>query len=166
VSTKRLNSGFTLVEILIATGILGFALCAILATYISCFSLISTTKNVNIGINAEMGLMEQIRSTPFAQLSDDPPSFTINGAAFTLKSTDLYECHFPLSVLPSGMAVVYINQTNSELLNVTISACWRQGLRIIGEDTNLNGVLNSGEDTNSNGMIDSPAQLVTRIANR
>jgi len=64
------------------------------------------------------------------------------------------------------MGVVYVDDTNPELLEVTVSVCWQQVLRVIGEDKNLNGVLDAGEDTNGNGKIDSSVQLVTRIVNK
>jgi len=66
------------------------------------------------------------------------------------------------------VGVVYVDDTaNSELLDVTVSVCWRQGNKVIGEDTNLNGVLDVGEDTIiANNIIDSTVELVTQVANR
>jgi hypothetical protein len=62
--------------------------------------------------------------------------------------------------------VVYVDDTNPELLRVTISVCWQQGNSVIGEDKNLSGNLSLSEDTNNNGIIDSTVQLVTLVANR
>jgi len=149
VSKKRFNSGFTLAEILLATGILAFAVCAILSTYISCFVLTATSKNVNIATYAALGMMEEIRSSAFSRITNDYGGL-----------------NFILNDMPSSRGVVYVNDTNPELLEVTISVCWRQGNRIIGEDTDLDGILDAGEDANGNGIIDSTVQLVTRIANR
>jgi hypothetical protein len=66
------------------------------------------------------------------------------------------------------MVVVYMNDVNPDLLEITISVCWRQGGRVMGEDTDLDGNLDAGEDKSSplNGIIDSPVELVTRVANR
>jgi prepilin-type N-terminal cleavage/methylation domain-containing protein len=146
---KRSNNGFTLIEIMLAVGILAFALSAILAAFISCSVLVTTSKNVNIATNAALGLMEEIRTSSFARIYGD-----YNGLNFILND------------IPSSRGVVYVDDTNPELLEVTISVCWRQGNRIIGEDANLNGVLDSGEDANGNGIIDSTVQVVTQIANR
>jgi len=146
---KRSNHGFALIEIMLAVGILAFTLCALLAAYISCSGLIATSKNVNIATNAALGLMEEIRTSSFARIYDD-----YNGLNFILND------------IPSSRGVVYVGDTNPELLKVTISVCWRQGNKVIGEDANLNSVLDSGEDANGNGIIDSPVQLVTLIANR
>jgi len=159
------NRGFSLAEILLAVAILAFALCGILAMHTTCLVLMATSKNVNIATNAAQGLIEEIRSAPFAQIEDG--SLEINDQPFVEISSNLYRCKFPVDVLPSNMVVVYVDVTNPELLEVTISVCWEQGNRIIGEDTNLNGVLDAGEDKSPyNQIIDSPVELVTRIANR
>ncbi|HTZ11631.1 MAG TPA: hypothetical protein VMD04_04575 [Candidatus Margulisiibacteriota bacterium] len=144
------KKSFTLMEMLLAVAILAYILCGMLAMYISCFDLISTSRNMSIATNAAEGLMEQIRSYNFTQIASDYDqlTFTVNG-------------------LPAqNMGVVYVNDTNPELLQVTISVCWRQKGRIIGEDTNLNGVLNGAEDVNGNNIIDSPVELVSLIVNR
>ena len=59
-----------------------------------------------------------------------------------------------------------VDDSNPELLKVTISVCWRKNNRVFGEDANFDGLLTPAEDTNNNGIIDSPVQLVTLIANR
>jgi type II secretory pathway pseudopilin PulG len=146
---KASEKGFTLAEMLLAVGIAAYALCGIVATYIACFSLISTSKNVSIATAAAQGLLEEIRTDFFPQIVDDYDLliFAVNG-------------------IPSSRGVVYVDDTNPELLRITISICWRQNLRVIGEDKNLNGVLNTGEDANSNGIIDSPVEIVALVANR
>lgn len=140
--------GYTLIEILFAIGLLAFALCGILVTFTSAMSLNAFSKNINIATNAAESLMEKIRTDAFPNIVGD-----YNGLVFNV------------TAIPASVGVVYVNNTNPELLNVTISVCWRQGTRIIGEDKNLNGVLNAGEDTNGNGIIDSPVKLTTQIAN-
>ena len=96
-----------------------------------------------------MSLMEEIRTSAFTRIVDD-----YSGV------------NFLVNALPQSRGVVYINDDNSELLEVTIVVCWRQGDRVIGADKNLNGLLDAGEQDNGDGIIDSPVQLVTRIANR
>jgi len=145
----RSKKGFTLPEILLAAVIASFALCGILLTYITCLDTVKLSKNVSIATSAAQGLIEDIRSTPFPQIitNYDQLIFTVNN-------------------IPSSRGIVYVDDTNPELLLVTVSVCWKQGKRIIGEDTNLNGALDAGEDTNGNGIIDSTVELVTQVANR
>ena len=146
-----MQKGFTLAEVLIAAMVVAIALCGLIATYVGCFNTIAVSKNTNIAMNYAQGLMEQIRNTPFPQI----PNFAYAAAVpiFT-----------QLGILSS--TIVYVDNTNPELLRVTISVCWKQKNRVFGEDNNLNGVLNAGEDTNGNGIIDSPAEIVALIANR
>ena len=146
---KLSRRSFTLVEVLLAAAILASAISAILMTYYSCFVLISTSKNINITTNATMGLAEEIRSSAFNRIVDDYDGL-----------------NFIVNDIPQSRGVVYVDDSNPELLQVTISVCWRQGNRVIGEDTNLNGQLDAGEVDNGNHIIDSPVQIVTIIANR
>jgi len=143
------QKGVTLVEMLLAAVILSFAVCGILALYVNCFGLVSISKNTSIAANTSQGLMEEIRNTPFPQIVDN-----YNNVNFTVNT------------MPSNRGVVYVDDTDPELLRVTISVCWNQKNRIFGEDKNLNGVLDAGEDTNNNGIIDSPVQIITLVANR
>jgi prepilin-type N-terminal cleavage/methylation domain-containing protein len=149
VSGKTARRGFTLIEVILSIAILAFALCGILAAYISCTVFMATSKNVNIATNAAFGLIEEIRSSSFTRIMDNYDGLT-----------------FSVNDIPSSMGVVHVDNTNPELLEVTVSICWRQGNRIIGGDTDLDGVVDLGERADANGIFDSPVQLVTRIANR
>jgi len=140
---------FTLAEVLLAIAILIVAVSTILVTYLACFVLIDTVKNINIATSAAQGVIEEIRSTPFTQIV-----------------TDYSGLNFVLNDIPESRGVVYVDDTNPELLEVTVSVCWKHRNRVIGEDRNLNGVLDAGEDANGNAIIDSPVELTTRIANR
>jgi prepilin-type N-terminal cleavage/methylation domain-containing protein len=147
---KTKNRAFTLVEVLAATAILAVAICGVLLVYSSCSALLVTSKASNIALDAAMQMMEDIKAHPFVDIADH-----YNGMKFSVNG------------LPNkNMGVVYVNDTNPEFLLVTISVCWKQGGRVIGEDTDLDGNLDAGEDKNGNGMIDSPVELVTRIVNR
>ena len=147
------KNGFSIVEVLIATVVLALAICGILGAYTTCLVLVTTSKNVSAATNAAQGVIEEIRSTPFVDIIND-----FDGMIFTVND------------IPSSRGVVYVTDTgalgSSELLGVTVSVCWQQGNKIIGEDANLNGVLDAGEDVNGNGMIDSTVQLKTQVVNR
>lgn len=51
----------------------------------------------------------------------------------------------------------------NDLLRLEVLVCFKSGARIVGEDTNLNGVFTPGEDANGNGRIDSTVDLVTLL---
>jgi hypothetical protein len=148
----RSQKSLTLIEMMIATGILAYALCGILAMYISCFDLIATSKNIGIATTAAQGLLEEIRSASFDQIYDDYDTYD-NGIVITVDN------------MPTNRVAVKVDDSDPELLRITISVCWRQKNRLIGEDSNLNGTLDAGEDDGDN-IIDSPVQLITLLANR
>jgi hypothetical protein len=147
VCREQEKGAFTLVEALVATAILGTALGGILMAFSAVSGLIITSKDSDIAAAAAAGVMENISATPFININTTYRSmnFTVNG-------------------LPASRGRTYINTSNQTFLLATVVVCWRQGNRVIGEDQNLNGVLDAGEDLNNNSMIDSPAGLVTRIA--
>jgi len=143
------KKGFALPEMLLAALIASFALCGILLTYIACMDSIKISKNASIATSAAQGLIEEIRSTPFPQIitNYDRLNFAVNGIA-------------------NNRGIIYIDNSNPEFLLVTVSISWQEGNRIIGEDLNLNGTLDTGEDVNGNGILDSTVKLVTQVANR
>ena len=52
----------------------------------------------------------------------------------------------------------------SDLKYVRLVASWQQmSGRMVGEDVNLDGVLQASEDVNGNTWMDSPAELVVLI---
>lgn len=149
---KLSDRGFTLIEVMLAAGILVIVLSGILATYISCFELISTSQNLTLAVNAAQRRIEEMRDYSFSQIYAD-----YNNQIFTVGEI----------TIGNSQGVIYVDNSNPDLLEITVSVCWRQrGGRIIGEDLDLDGILDAGEDANVNGIIDSPAQLVTLISER
>ncbi len=151
-------NGFTLIELMLAAAVLIVVVVGLLATYVGCFTINETAKNLTLAINAAQQTLEEIRDYNFYSIYDDYNNTT-----------------FEASGIPNsdGEGSVKINDSNPDLLKVTISVCWRQrGGRIIGEDNGrgggiaLNGRLDGTEDVNGNGIIDSPASIVTLMAVR
>ena len=165
----RFVKSFSLAEILIAIIILILAISTILITYLACFVLIDTVKNVNIATTAAQGVIEEIRSrNNFCNPGDIIPFNNIANSfnCLTPNLSGYNNFTFSLNDIPDSRGIVYVDETNPVLLEVTVSICWRHRNRVVGEDQNLNGVLDAGEDANGNGIIDSPAQIITRIADR
>jgi len=143
------KAGFVLIEAILAAAIAAFAVCGMFLMYVAGLELIRVSKNSSIATSAAQGLIEEIRNTPFPDIVSNYNllKFSVNG-------------------IPSSMGVIYVDDTDPEFLLVTVSVCWRQGNRIIGEDADLNGELDGAEDVNHNGIIDSTVELVTQVANR
>ncbi len=148
---RTARKGFTLLELVITTGILIFALCGILATYIACLELSETTKNSNLALNSASRVLEEIRSAPFLSIFSSYNGYT-----------------FQVSGMPgnSSLGRVVIDDTDPALLNVNIGVCWRQkASKVIGE-CQLSGETVIFSDANGNGILDSPVQLTTRMSQR
>ena len=146
------NSGFTLLEVMIATAILVIAIAGLLATFAGLSSLNENSGKLSLAIIATQDKMEEIRDSDFSALFS------------SYNNTNFNPGGFPSS---EAMGNVYIDNTYPDLLEVYVSVSWRErSNRIIGEDVNLNGSLDSGEDSNSDGRLTSPAEVVTLIGER
>ena len=145
----RSKKGFVLPEVLLACAIAAFAICGLLLMYVAGMDLIRVSKNSSIATSAALGLIEEIRNTPYPDIV-----------------TNYQGLKFSVNSIHGSQGVIYIDDTDPELLLVKIPVCWQQGNRIIGEDTNLNGELDTGEDANGNLVIDSPVELITQVVNR
>ena len=141
------NRGFTLPELMISALILGVTFVGLLLTFVKCMELNELSRNSMTAVAAAKSKMEEIKNADLNQIytSYNNVSFDVTGFSSA-----------------NAKGVSYVNNSNPDLLLVTISVCWKQkNGRIIGEDANLNGAYNVGEDTiTANGTIDSPAQVV------
>lgn len=146
------NSGLTLLELMIAAGILVVAISGLMAIFTGMFSLNENARKITLAVTASQDKMEEMRNSNFDSL------FTAyNGTSFD----------------PDGFAsgevkgAVYIDNTNSDLLEVCVAISWREhSNKIVGEDINLNGALDPGEDLNGDNRLSSPAEVVTLIGER
>lgn len=154
----RARTGFTLVEVLLAASILVFCLCGLLLTYANMFILTDLSRDFTLANNAIQAKIEEIKKTNFDSLSLGESSFNLTDYGFPPSSQ-------PGEITSKGN--ITISSTNySDLKRVRIIACFKSRGRIIGEDSNLNGQLDTaaGEDTNGNDRLDSPVEVVTLIA--
>lgn len=148
---EKSHKGLTLIEVALGAVILVMVLVSIISVYITCLELVTTSRNMTFAVNAAQAKMEEIRDHNFYKIYAD-----YNNQTFTITE------------MPAGTSkgVIYVDKSNPDLLKITISVCWRDRRRTIGEDLNFNGVLNTGEDRNGNGIIDSTVQVVSLITVR
>lgn len=148
---NKANCGLTLLELMIAAGILLVAISGLIASSIRLFSLNENSRKLTMAITAVQGKMEEIRNSDFASLYA-----TYNATAFDPTG-------FPSS---EAKGSIYVNDANY-LVEVCVSVSWRErSNRIIGEDINLNGILDGGEDLNLDNKLSSPAEIVTLMGPR
>lgn len=138
--------GMTLVEVIISTGIFLMAAIGILYSFAKCIELNEVGKDSTIAVVGVKNKVEEIKMANFSSIFT-----TYNNTTFTITGLN-------------GKGVIYVDNSNARLLEVKVVFCWRLADgRLIGEDKNLNGVLDTGEDKNGNGEIDSNVQIITRI---
>jgi len=151
---KGSQNGFTLAELVFVAGILSFTLVGMMKLYIYTSTQAEMAGNVTIAVSQAQNKLEEIRNHAYDMIATD------YGSGGTPGNT------FDLSIL-TGKGAVYIDSSNSELLVLEVVVSWMDKYnRIIGEDANLNGVLDGGEDANGNGKLDSPVRLMSMITER
>ncbi len=151
-------SGFTLIEILMASVIMIVALVSTLSFFAYSLSGAGGDKSLAIAEYEAERQMEVICAMDYSTVK---ATFTNNGAK---KGTP-----FNLTGNLTGMGTVYaeelLNATNG-LMRVKVVVCYQDKDRTVGEDANFNGTLDGGEDANGNGELDSPCQIETVLVNK
>lgn len=143
-----------LAELVVLLGILAVCVTSVLQLFIHTNTLAEMAGNKTAAISEAQTKIEQIRTAAY----DDITSLYASGGT----PGNIFDT----TLLP-GKGVIYIDSTNPELLEVEVVVCWEDKYdRVIGEDTDLDGVLDAGEDTNGNGQIDSPIRLMTYYTRR
>lgn len=177
------KKGFTLIEIIIAAGVLVGAIVLMVAGVNAYFESIQIAKDTAMANYASQTKMEEIRNFIEEQNVPDRLTWvinyyngTFNYATFSTTSPSRFN-PFALydkrsyTLYERGLGIIQIKPFPDppaipQMLNVRISVCWLAkgtksdpARRIVGEDVNLNGVLDLGEDKDADGLISSPVQL-------
>jgi prepilin-type N-terminal cleavage/methylation domain-containing protein len=142
------TKGVTLPELMIATFILVIVFSSAIITFLRCLELNELARNSSLAITAGQNWMTDIENTPFDNVYATYHLVTFSDADI------------------NGIGVSYIDDSDPDLLKVTITFSWRQANgRVVGEDANLNGAINTGEDVNNNGILDSPVTFISYLVN-
>lgn len=142
--------GFSLLEVMLSSIILLIIIVSLLYTYTSCFELNEFSRGFTLANNALQAEMETIREVPFDNLS------ALDASIFSLDGFSPGEA--------VGVIAVY-DSLYSDLKYIRLVGFWRQKSgRVIGEDSNLDGVLQIGEDIDGDNTLDSPAEIITLVS--
>ena len=149
------EKGFSLLEVLLTVSILTITLIGLLQLFVYCSFLSELSGNVTLAVTEAQNKLEEIRNHNYSLITADYIEGGSPGNTFNLSQG-------------AGKGVIYIDSSNPSLLQIQVVVSWKNNKndRVIGEDTNLNGSLDSGEDLNGNGKLDSPATVVSLIARR
>lgn len=110
-------NAFSLPELLLATAILAFALCAILLSYINCFFLNESSRNLNIAISHAAYVMEEIKNTDFSSIKAN-----IDNGNWDWSGTDISSRG--LTALTNETIDTQVNGTT--LLDILVTVNWRE----------------------------------------
>lgn len=147
-------AGFTFVELLLAVSILAVIVVGIEEMFIMASVLGDISTNTSKAIVEARNKLQEIQNTNFDQIVTKYSQGGDIGNTFDLINL-------------RGKGVVTIDQTNPELLIITIDISFmNKNNRVVGEDQNLDGILEGGEDINGNNKLDSVATLTTYKAKR
>lgn len=145
------RKALSFIELMVAVAILTLGLTALLASYVNMFLLIDLSRDSTRATKAIWARMEEIKKESFRNLD------SFNGTIFVLDGFGADEA--------KGRVEIRDVSGYSNLKEIRIVGCFRSRGRIIGEDLNLNGILDisEGEDANNNLRLDSPVELITIV---
>ena len=168
------KSGFTIVEVMVATLILTLAVLSMLGLFTRSMALVES-QGSSVKAQFEMERqMEEILSMEYTSPTTGDgvlEVYTNDGAwqetPFALEAPELV-----------GSGTVYANELPgmadplNRMMRIKVVVCYQHRNTIIGEDDGsgggnaLNGVLDGTEDANGNNELDSPCQIETAVVNR
>ncbi len=151
---KLTQKAFTLVEILVVVGIMAFVIIGMGQLFIYASMTAELAGNKSIAVSLAQNKIEEIRNHTYGNIPADYANGGTPGNAFSIPGLD-------------GIGLVRIDSSDSELLGVEVLIFWQNRYgHIMGEDRDLDGVLDGDEDANSNSKLDSPVTLVTKLTRR
>ncbi|MCK5214979.1 MAG: prepilin-type N-terminal cleavage/methylation domain-containing protein [Candidatus Omnitrophica bacterium] len=152
--TKKENRGFSLIEVVFAVAVLAFVIISMIKVYIYMSVQSELAGNKTVALMLAQNKIEEIRDYSYDLIVADYASGGAVGNTFNLTRL-------------TGAGAIYIDSSNADLLIIKVVVCWQDKYeRIIGEDADLDGVLDVGEDQDSNGEISSPITVVSMITKR
>ncbi len=158
----------TLVEVLVAASIFAFCLAGLLLTYMDLFILTDMSRDSTIANNLLQAKMEELKSKNFSELPAlnntnfdvEDSNFLINGSLMVIGKGKIYI---------SNVTVDNTTYSGSDLREARVVISFKSRNRVIGEDKDLDGILDAGEDDsnylNGTGILNSPVEGVTLIKN-
>lgn len=148
------QQGFTLLELMFAVAVLVTAIAGMVRLFVYTSTAADIAGRKTIAVSEAQSKLEEIRNTDYDLVAANYSSSGTPGNTFDLNLID-------------GKGIIYIDSSNAELLVLEVVVSWNNKYdRVIGEDQDLDGVLDAGEDTNGNGKLDSSVELITYLTRR
>lgn len=164
------NAGFTLIEVVAGALILSVALLSTLSLLSHSINLPQANQNSILAIHQAEKKLEEICVDDYLTIAQQYTNrasghYYLKETPFSITGLNGMGCVYA-EQLPKISGGVEIRPSDEQLIRMKVVVCYREKNRIIGEDANLNGVLDAGEDDNENGELDSPAHIETVIVQK
>ena len=114
----NINRGLTLSELLLATAILAFVLCGLLALFISYSFLIESNRNLTSAIRHAQYIMEEIRDSNFTNLESN-----INTGTWDLSAAEIESAPHSMTALINEAIDTQVSQSGNPL-GVRVRVDW------------------------------------------
>ncbi|MCP4653378.1 MAG: hypothetical protein GY858_08375 [Candidatus Omnitrophica bacterium] len=149
------RKAFTIAELSISICILVGCVSGIIFSTITFMDLGKLTKNISLASRIASAKLEDIRSESF----DDIDAYA--NQVFYPDTSNLYPQDIAFEDL-NYRGIVYVSNISSQLKQVTVVICWRQGQRLIGE----NWVFDVSPNPSLHAQASSPVTITTLLSNR
>jgi prepilin-type N-terminal cleavage/methylation domain-containing protein len=154
------QTGFTLVELMIAAAVTSVALLGLLGVFSGCFGVDESARDLTAAMNAARHSVEEMRTLRDQGIPRAPGHYSEVDANWAIAHS------IAVDIIDDGTDPDTVS--SPQLHWISVSVTWmQQGGRIYGEDngegagTALDGNINGAEDVNNSGILDSPAQIIT-----
>ena len=114
----RARAGFTLSELLLAAAILVFVLAGLLALFLNCLVLNDANRNLTVASTHAQYIMEQIKSTDFAQVESK-----INNGDWDLNTSQIQSAPYNLAALSNESINTNVTQSGNPL-GISVAVQW------------------------------------------
>lgn len=149
-----MKKGFTLIEFVMAAGIMLLTILGILAAYNHSILLNRYSEGIVFALESAQGKLEEMKNHSFTTLQTDFGSSGNPGNTFATPGLDGMGSIFFETSPPPGTQGAWV------------VVCWREKGRTFGEDDDLDGRLDAGEDDNGDNRLTSPVELFTQFADQ
>lgn len=146
---QKMKKGFTLIELVLGTGIMLLTILGILAVYNHSILLNRYSEGVVLALESSQGKLEEMKNHSYDDLETDYGSYPVNT--------------FPTQGLDGMGSISFETNPPVGTKGAWVVVCWREKGRLFGEDGDLDGRLDAGEDTNGDNRLSSPVELFTQF---
>ena len=155
--------GVTLIETLITASLLLVAMTAAASAANQHLRLISLNRERTIAMEAAQALLESELSRGFGGVV---AAYSLGSKTPLLRGTNTVLQELPFEAVSGQLFIQDADgrPNGTYVIALRVVVCWRLKGSVLGEDLNLNGVLDAGEDVNGNGLLDCPAVVESRLA--